>query len=156
MNNGNTMLLVIATMMLTCGLIFGSTYAIHRIRKWKLSKLRDLFFLRREWLEADFLTRASETGKPRGLEWIDCEFADEVTFARDRSTGELRALVGVTISFRAIEGGGMEHVEAVGNLRSATAVFHSIQGKWETDGRAIFNLDPHQTIRHFQHELEHV
>ena len=62
LNDGNTILLVMATMMLTCGLIFGSTYAIHRIRKFKISKLRDLFFLRREWLEADFLTRASESG----------------------------------------------------------------------------------------------
>ena len=50
----------------------------------------------------------------------------------------------------------MEHVEAVSNLRAATAVFHYAGGKWETDGRAILNLDPFETIRHFKHELERV
>ena len=119
-----------------------------------LKKCRELFHRRREWLEADFITAASKSGKPRGLAWRDCEFDDEVTFARDRSNGQLRALVATTISFTAIEGGGMEEVEAVGNLRCATAVFHFVDNEWSTDGRVIFNLDPAETINHFQHELE--
>ena len=81
-------------------------------------------------------------------------FEDGVTFARDRTNQQLRAFVGVTISFEAIEGGGMEDVEAVGNLRSATAVFHYVDGAWTTDGRVIFNLDPVEAVNHFGHELE--
>jgi hypothetical protein len=115
---------------------------------------RDVFHRRREWLEAEFLTQASRSGKPRGLEWVNCDFDDAVTFARDRQTGDLRALVGVTISFAATEGGGMEHVEAVGNLRAATAVFRFAEKRWSTDGRAVFNLTPNQTIERFCHELE--
>ena len=67
-----------------------------------------------------------------------------------------RALVAVTISFEAIPGGGMEEVEAVGNLRAATVVFRLDGPEWETDGKACFNLSPAQTIDYFQHELETV
>ena len=115
---------------------------------------RRQFAFRREWLEAHFLTLAGKSGRPRGLAWADCEFDDGVSFARDRGSGELRALVGVTISFAAIEGGGMEDVEAVGDLRAATAVFRFDGAQWVTDGRAVFNLNPAETIRCYQHELE--
>ncbi len=114
------------------------------------------FQLRREWLEADFLSGARRSGKPRGLEWTDIEFEKEIAFARDRHSGQLQALVAATISFAAVPGGGMEDVEAVGNLRSATAVFSFVNNKWHTDGRAVFNLNPTQTIQHFKHELEQV
>ena len=126
----------------------------HHCREKQLSQMRLEFQRRREWLEARFLTLASQSGRPRGLAWSRCDFDNSVVFARDRSSGQLRALVGVTIGFEAIEGGGMEEVEAVGNLRAATAVFHVKDGRWTTDGRAIFNLNPNQAIQHFQHELE--
>ena len=120
------------------------------------ARARRDFHLKREYLEAKFFELAAGSGKPRGLEWTACEFEDEVAYARDRQTAELAALVGITISFSAIEGGGMEHVEAVGNLRAATAVFQFREGKWRTDGRAIFNLNPTEAIRHFQSSLEMV
>ena len=125
-------------------------------REPRYARDREEFHRRREWLEADFLTLAGESGRPRGLTWADCEFSDEVSFARDRRSGELKALVAVTIRFEAIEGGEMEDVEAVGNLRAATAVFRHQSGQWTTDGRAIFNLNPTEAIRHFRHELETV
>ena len=112
------------------------------------------FHRRREWLEADFLTAATASGKPRGLRWSEVDFENGVTFARDRANGQLRAFVGVTIGFEAIEGGGMEDVEAVSNLRTATAVFRYVEEKWVTDGRTLFNLGPAEAILHFQHELE--
>jgi hypothetical protein len=115
-----------------------------------------LFHLRREWLEARFYSYASVSGKPRGLMWIDCDFEDEVSFARDRHTGCLRAFVGVTVRFAAIEGGGMEENENVGRLRAATAVFLLDGDEWTTQGRVIFNLSPEQAILHFREELEMV
>lgn len=135
---------------------FGIKTILDRMRRSQLLAGKSIFQRRREWLEAEFLTRASKCGRPRGLSWVNCDFENDVTFARDRHNGELRALVGVTISFEAIPGGGMEDVEAVGNLRAATAVFRFDRGHWETEGRAIFNLSPHETIRHFGHELEPV
>lgn len=121
-----------------------------------LAAARESFHRRREWLEAKFLTLASQSGKPRGLEWLSCEFDDQVAFARDRTSGDLRALVAVTIRFEAIAGGGMEHVEAVSNLRAATAVFTNQAGEWTTSGRAIFNLNPVEAIRFYHNELQGV
>jgi hypothetical protein len=117
---------------------------------------RELFHRRREWLEAEFMKLAARSGKPRGLAWADCNFEDPVQFARDRVTGQLRALVALSIRFEAIEGGGMEDVEAVTNLRAATAVFFYDGRTWTTNGRALFNLNPAEAIQHYQHELETV
>ena len=117
---------------------------------------RAQFSLRREWLEARFVTLGTQSGKPRGLAWKSCDFADEVCFARDRNSGGLRALVAITIAFEAIEGGGMEDVEAVSNLRAATAVFRHEDGEWKTDGRPRYNLNPVEVIERYQNELETV
>lgn len=141
-------------------LIVGLIYAWPRVRerteRQELHSARQLFHRRREWLEAHFLSVASQSGKPRGLRWVECDFENEVAFARERRTGRLRALVGVSIQFEAIEGGAMEDVEAVANSKAATVVFRLDGPDWEVDSRAYFNLNPHQTIEHFQHELEEV
>jgi hypothetical protein len=126
-----------------------------RIRqKRQLEAARRLFHQRREWLEAKFLELASSTGKPRGLRWKDCDFSNDVTFARDLHSRALTAFVGVTISFEAIEGGDMEDVEAVGNLRAATSVFRYAGGQWSTQGRVLMNLEPAEAIERFQDALE--
>lgn len=117
---------------------------------------RQQFHRGREWLEARFLTLASRSGMPRGLRWANCDFEDSYSLARDRHSGELRALVGVTIRFEAVEGGGLEGNPNVHNLRAATVVFRHVDGEWQTDGRAIFNLSPAETIEHYHHELEMV
>jgi hypothetical protein len=120
-----------------------------------LARARREFHLRREQLEAKFLDCASDSGKPRGLRWVDCDFENDVTYARDKRSGQLSAFVGVTISFEAIQGGGMEEVEAVSNLRAATAVFSfDEERQWYTEGRAIFNLNPAEAIRYYQANLE--
>ena len=126
------------------------------LRERAMKRARAIFFLRREWLEAEFLKLAGLSGSPRGLRWVDCEFDNDVQFAKDRTSGQLRALVAATIGFEAIEGGDMEDVEAVGNLRAATTIFAFDGKKWTTSGRALFNLNPTEAIRHYQHELETV
>jgi len=108
----------------------------------------------RDQLQVEFLKAAGATGKPRGLRWKQCDLDERELFATDRANGELVALVGTTISFEAIPGGGMEEVEAVSNLRSATAVFIHRGGKWTTDGRVVFNLEPAQALEHYQESLE--
>ena len=59
-----------------------------------------------------------------------------------------------TISFEAIPGGGMEDVEAVGNLRYATAFFVHRNNAWTTDGRAAFNLEPPEALKHYEKSLQ--
>ncbi|HCK42347.1 MAG: hypothetical protein CMJ72_12435 [Planctomycetaceae bacterium] len=107
-------------------------------------------------LQKEFIKAAAATGKPRGLRWKQCDLQAAPLFAIDRANGELFALVGATISFEAIPGGDMEDVEAVGNLRSATAIFAHRQGRWTTDGRTVFNLEPPQALEHFRESLQKV
>ena len=122
----------------------------------RLEQARRLFHLQREALELQFLKSASRLGKPRGLAWEDCRFEDEAVFATDPDTGQLRAFVGVAIQFRAIEGGGMEDNSNLDELRAATAVFAFDGRQWRTEGRAVLNLNPLETVERFQHGLEGV
>ncbi|MEX2113865.1 MAG: hypothetical protein WD845_11810 [Pirellulales bacterium] len=125
-----------------------------RLRQRDLARARKDFRRTREHLEAKFVQLASQSGKPRGLEWVRCDFEDDVVYARNRRSGEISAFVGVTIGFEATVGGGMEEVEAVSNLRAATAVFRIERGKWRTDGRALFNLNPSEAVAFYQENLE--
>ena len=75
-----------------------------------------LFDQDRPRLEQEFFQAARASGKPRGLRWKALEWAPGAVVARERATGRLAALVGVTIAFEAIEGSDMEGLPAVGNL----------------------------------------
>jgi hypothetical protein len=117
-------------------------------------RAQEMFKLQREQLEADFFRAASAGGKPRGLRWRDCQWEPAVEFVRERRTGQIAALVGVTIGFEAVEGGDMEGVAAVGNLRNASAVFFFHRGRWHTVGKAVFNLNPDEAAEHFKHQYD--
>lgn len=107
-------------------------------------------------LQEDFRAAANVSGKPRGLRWKSCEFQGPLHLARDRANGELIGLVGATISFEAIEGGGMEEVEAVGNLRAVTAIFTWSGFDWTTSGKAVFNLEPLEVLQQYASSLSPV
>lgn len=123
-------------------------------RQKELARLRQNFHREREHLEARFFRKASASGKPRGLAWVNCDFADDVTYARDKRNGSISAFVEMTVYFEAVAGGDMEEVEFATAPRSATAVFRVDRGKWTTDGRAIMNLNPNEALRYFASELE--
>ena len=123
-------------------------------REVKVERARELFRLQHERLQIMFLGAASRSGKPRGLRWKECQWSDLIAWAREKQTGMMLALVGVTIAFEAIEGSDMEGVAAVGNLRNASAVFFLRDGRWQTNGRVIFNLNPDEAIEHLKGEVE--
>jgi hypothetical protein len=108
----------------------------------------------RPLLERELLQRAALSGRPRGLRWKQCELNGDATFARDQASGQVLAFVGATVSFEAVAGGPMEDVEAVGNLRAGTAVFTLAGGKWLTDGRVLFNLDPVDALQRYEGRIE--
>jgi hypothetical protein len=112
-------------------------------------RAREIFARQRPDLERQFFAAASASGKPRGLRWKAVEWGPAVEFARERGTGQLAALAGVTIQFEAVEGGDMEGLPAVGNLRNASAVFFYHRGAWHTTGKAVFNLNPDEALAHF-------
>lgn len=142
--------LYIAVPVLLAAAILMALRAARKRRAWRESTERETamesFGAQRHDLGREFLQAAGATGKPRGLRWVGCELSGPPLFATEEPSGRLAALVGVTVSFEAIPGGGMEDVEAVGNLRSATAVFFFRDGAWTTDGRVIFNLEPGEAL----------
>jgi hypothetical protein len=123
-------------------------------RTKRLAQARGAFHLRREWLEVQFLKMVSDSSVSRGLVWDDCDFDDEVVFATDPSTGRLRAFVAVSMGFEAARGGVGDGNSNVGKLRAATAVFLFDSRRWTTDGRAVFNLNPLETVERFRLELD--
>jgi hypothetical protein len=130
-------------------LILGILHLRRKHRQTVVASAMASFGDQRAALEPLFLQQAQATGKPRGLRWILCELTGEPVFARDCPSGEIVALTEATIGFEAIAGGDMEDVEAVGNLRSGTVVFVYRKGKWTSDGRAVFNLNPEQSFARF-------
>ncbi len=114
------------------------------------------FKLRREVLEAKFFDIAASIGKPRGLRWKECDWQEQVFFARDMQTQLLTAFVSVEIHFEAIEGGDMEDVPAVDDVRDASAVFHYQSGTWGTGGKALFNMDPASAVTRLVGQYEPV
>ena len=123
-------------------------------RAEKLARTQRDFHRQREQLEAKFIDLAAASGKPRGLRWTKVEFDDDVVYARDRRSQSLKALVAIEVSFEAVEGGGMEEVEAVSNVRAATAEFLHDGTRWCTDGRVYFNLAPSAAVKYLSADLE--
>ncbi len=120
----------------------------------ELRKAIQLFRLRREMLEARFFDVAKTIGKPRGLRWVECDWLDAVTFARDRQSRLVTAFVSVNIRFEAVEGGDMEDVAAVSTIRDGSAVFHYRNGVWGTGGRALFNMTPADAMTQLSSQFE--
>jgi len=125
-------------------------------RQVHIERARESFRLHREGLEAKFIQAAQASGKPRGLNWKDCQFEQSIEFVRDKKTGDIAALVGVTIAFEAAVGSDMVGNPNVENLRNASAVFFFHKGHWNTVGRAVFNMNPPEAIEHFKNQYERV
>ncbi len=148
---GGAALLLIAA--IAAGFVIRKQWAHNRRRQLAEAKLH--FHGLREQLEAKFLQKAGLTGKPRGLRWADCEFENDVAYARDRKSGQLSAFVAVSIKFEAIPGGGMEEVEAVNNAKYGTAVFHyDAKHRWIPEGQPIFNLHPNEAVERYHQTME--
>ena len=123
-------------------------------REVQIERARELFQLQRERLEGQFQSTAAESGKPRGLRWKQCRFEPFLELARDRANGQIIGLVAMNIQFEAIEGGDMEGLAAVDNLRYASAVFFFNRGQWQTAGKTVFNMNPKEALVHFQQQYE--
>jgi hypothetical protein len=149
----------------------------HVATAWRLSRFAEAcreFHWQREHLEARFMQIAQQRAKPGSPRWADCDFSDDVAYVRNRYTGELSAFVAVSILLDLPPSKGQDgeiakfdqqdHLQEhwrhglgrAGAIREATAVFRLAHDRWETDGRAIFNLSPSETIRFYQHDLEMV
>lgn len=120
------------------------------MKKREVEQAREAFRRQREALEARFFTLASQSGKPRGLRWVKCDWQPEVAWAREARSGLLTAFVSIELHFEAIEGGDMEDVAAVSTVRDACAVFHYQHGQWGTGGKALFNMNAGDAVARLQ------
>ena len=120
----------------------------------RLARAQRDFHRQREPLEAKFIERAAARGKPRGLRWVDVNFDDDVVYARDRRSRQLKALVAIEVNFEAVEGGGMEDVENVSKAKAATAEFLHDGTRWITEGKVYFNLAPSATVKYLASDME--
>jgi hypothetical protein len=120
----------------------------------RLARAQRDFHRQREPLEAKFIEKAAARGKPRGLRWADVDFDDDVVYARDRRSRQLKALVAIEVMFEAVVGGGMEDVENVAKAKAATAEFLHDGTRWTTDGKVYFNLAPSATVKYLAADME--
>ncbi len=109
---------------------------------------------REKQLRQEHFERASQSGKPRGLRWIEIEWGEETTLAWDRPNQLWVALTETTIRFEAVEGSDMEGLPAVSNLRTSTALFFFDKGDWRASGKTIFNLTPGEVLERFASQYE--
>jgi hypothetical protein len=121
------------------------TMRLHRFRE-----IRRRFHQQRERLEMKFLCLASQGSLAPDAPWMDCEFEDEVAYVRNRRTGQLCALVGILLRKR----NPWEGPPPSAGWRVGTAIFRFARNRWDTDGRAVLNLSPSETIRFYQDALE--
>ncbi|MCH2203750.1 MAG: hypothetical protein MK102_17420 [Fuerstiella sp.] len=105
-------------------------------------------------LRQDFFALASQSGKPRGLRWITCDWLQELMIVADSKTQLISAFASVNLGFEAIEGSDMEDVAAVSTIRDGSAVFHFQDSDWGSAGRVIFNMNPVQAAGHLIPDAE--
>jgi hypothetical protein len=145
---------IAVAMLLLIGLAMGPMR--QRARRLRILRAQRRFHAEREWLEARFVQLATAAPGPDAPHWADCAFADDVSYARSRSTGELAALVAVTLAGEGHEFATPSTGDMIGNLQAGTAVFRFDGRHWATDGRTILNLSPGETIHRFRDDLERI
>lgn len=130
----------------------------------ELVDARRRFHWEREHLEARFIELAQADDKRPSPRWRDCRFEDQVTYALNRRSRRLLALVAVVVtpdgrrplendpSWRALP----EELIAQNRRRnrSATAIFMFDGKHWTTEGTTVFNFDPAALAHVYQRELE--
>ncbi|MCZ2343001.1 MAG: DUF2029 domain-containing protein [Bacteroidales bacterium] len=112
------------------------------------------FHAEREQRLAAFLQLARTRGLPRGLHWTNLTSLGEPLLVHDREERCLALLVPLEATFTPEPGSAMEEVPQAREPRPITVIFryqrlrgpHCWRRRWQTDGRAIFNLRPEQVI----------
>lgn len=108
----------------------------------KANRLVAIFEENRDQHQHQYFEKAASTGLPRGLRWVGCDWLSDQVLLRDRTNQQPNLLVSINLRFEAIEGGDMEEVAAVANVRDACAVFQWTGREWISSGRTLFNMNP--------------
>jgi len=131
--------------------------ALRRRRLGRSARARHEFHLQRERLEMRFLQlAAAQQGADTtdSLDWDRCEFDDDVAYVRSRATGELSALVGMTVARRDSGSPITDIADLLSAMQTGTAIFRFDGKHWRTDGKALLNLNPSEAIRRLAGDME--
>jgi hypothetical protein len=104
----------------------------------RVDHARASFHQRREWLEARFISALGRIDPAEGQRWENAQWHDEVTWARDRRSRYLLALVAVHFE--------PDPFELAPITKHATAVFEYRRGRWYVDGRRLDEMRPDEAI----------
>lgn len=135
-----------------------TTYAMRpfwrRRIQLRLRALLTRFAWQREQLEARFFDIAAREGEPAGWRWETIDFSQSVSFARDRSSGRLSALVEIEIGLVPRHAPPLPFGESPPRRQHATAVFHVVRGRWVTKGRLLDNMSPREALHRYPDRYE--
>jgi len=139
-------------------LLVVAALAWHPVRlRWvrrRVQHARRAFRFQRERLEAKFVhLAAADEHAPAGA-WEHCDFDNRVAFVRNRANGQLAAFVAISVGVDTYDLSSPGQSATSVNRRAGTAVFRYDGKRWETDGRALFNLSPFEAIRFYRDDLE--
>ena len=102
---------------------------------------RDLFRLRREWLEARFLGALAKSDPQAARIWNEGHWQNEIHWARDRKSRCLLALVAVTFNPSPFD---------LDLSHCATAIFEFRKGRWQAEGKRIDETRPADALLRHQ------
>ncbi|MEZ6047520.1 MAG: hypothetical protein R3C11_18460 [Planctomycetaceae bacterium] len=114
------------------------------------------FGYQREVLEAKFSELAVSQNTPHDFEHVECDWKSDVSFARDRMTGSVSALVSVDIMLTPHESELHANSPRIGIRKPAVAVFFYQEGAWSTRGLALFNQTPAAAVEHRPHHFQEI
>jgi len=116
----------------------------------RFEKARALFHRERERLEARLVKQITVPVVTGEMEWLDCEFEDQVTFLRNRQSGEFVALVAILLGPQTPWVAGSDD-ESGGR---GVAIFRFHRKHWVADPKVHMNLTPDDMVQEFGGTME--
>ncbi|MGB9688917.1 hypothetical protein [Thermogutta sp.] len=112
-------------------------------------RARREFHRQRESLEAKLVRQIAVPVVAGELEWVDCEFDDEVLYLRERGGQRFAAVVLVTLG---TESEWLPATEE--SQRCGVAIFRFDKDHWTVDPKVYMNLTPEDVVRQFSGTME--
>lgn len=111
---------------------------------------RKQFHKQRERLEAKLVRQIAVPAVAGELEWMDCEFDDEILFLREKKGRGLAAVVAVTL------GTESEWLTPASEepYRCGVAIFRFQNEKWDVDPKIYMNLGLDDVVRELSRTME--
>jgi len=123
--------------------------AVRFWRRVRFEKARMLFHRERERLEARLIKQIAVPVVTGEMEWLDCDFEDEVTFLRDRRSGEYVAVVMITLGPET--SWAIDSDQESGTRRGRVSVW---QEPLDIRSKVYMNLTPEEMVRAFSDRME--